>query len=331
MKPKEKITTAEHILELAMSFQRSRILLSAFDLGVFTAIGAESLDSREIARRIDADARGTDRLLNALCAMRLLYKESFLFRNTPVSLKFLAETSDDYLSNLGHASNLYSSWAHMTASVRAGTASRSEEKDEFSLNAFISAMHRRARDSAHVLAQKLDLTGINLMLDVGGGSGVYSIAFARSKEDLHSVVMDTSPVTALARSYIAGAGLSDRISTMDGDYHTTEFGGPYDLVFFSAVIHINSMDENRALMRKAFNSLKEGGTIAVQDFIMDEDRVLPAQGAVFALNMLVNTGAGDTYTGAEVRGWLEEAGCADIRRIDTGPHTAMLTGKKPRG
>ncbi len=329
MKPTEEITTAEQIQELAMAFRQSRILLSAFDLGLFTAIGEEAIDSEEAARRIGADPRGTDRLLNALCAMKLLGKENGLFRNTPLSLKYLVGTADEYLSNLDHASNLYTSWAGLTASVRAGGSVKAEDRGEFSLKAFIEAMHRRARSTAHLLVDKLDLKGVGRMLDVGGGSGAYSMAFARAKEDLTGVLLDLPAVTDLAREYIAGAGLSDRIRTLGGDYHTADFGGPYDLVFYSAIIHINSPEENLALMRKAFASLNEGGMIVVQDFVMDEDRTSPAQGALFALNMLVNTARGDTYTESEIRGWLGEAGCAGIERINTGPYTAMLVGRKP--
>jgi hypothetical protein len=118
---------------------------------------------------------------------------------------------------------------------------------------------------------------------------------------------------------------------MGGNYLTDGLGDGYDMVFLSAVVHINSFEENRELVRKAFHALNPGGRIVIQDFVMDEDRTSPPMGAVFALNMLVNTAHGDTYTEREIREWLSSAGFAAAVRVDTGPATAMVIGVKPPG
>ncbi|MDP3789539.1 MAG: methyltransferase, partial [Candidatus Omnitrophota bacterium] len=113
-----------------------------------------------------------------------------------------------------------------------------------------------------------------------------------------------------------------------GDYNNDDFGKGYDLVFLSAVIHKNSPEQNRALIRNSACALRGNGRIVIQDFIMGEDRTRPQWGAFFALNMLVATESGDTYTESEVRAWLKEAGFTGIVRKDTKFGTALIIGKK---
>ena len=101
----------------------------------------------------------------------------------------------------------------------------------------------------------------------------------------------------------------------------------YSRYFMSAVIHSNAEADNRALVSKAARALNPGGRIVVQDFLMNPDRSGPPGAALFALNMLVGTPEGDTYTEAEVRGWMEEAGCRTIDRTDTSFGTNLVIGR----
>jgi predicted O-methyltransferase YrrM len=326
---KPNIDGPEQILEMVSAFQKSRIILTAFELDVFTTIGNDGKTSPDVAGAIQADRRGTDRLLNALCALGFLQKEKGRFMNTDLSKRYLVKGSEEYLSRIGHSLNLYRSWGSLTDAVKAGTTVLAREYDPVSLGNFIEAMHHRARKTADRLVSYIDLTGVKRVLDVGGGSGVYSMAFARAKPGLKAVVLDLPKVTELARKYISETGLSASISTMDGDYNRDDFGTGYDLVFMSAIVHINSFDENVALIARAHRSLNPGGVIVIQDHIMEDNRTEPARGALFALNMLVNTRRGDTYTEGEMRQWFEMAGCVDVRRIPTGMENDLMTGTRP--
>lgn len=324
-----EITDARQIQDLAKAFQQSRVLLTAVELGVFSVLGLEGLGSEEAAERVGADPRALDRLLNVLTGLGLIRKDGGLFRNTEAAERYLNAESPEFLSGLPHTNNVFASWATLTAAVRRGSRVRERgERDPAATQAFIEAMHRRARGGAELLAQTLDLSGARRMLDVGGGSGVYSMAFCRANAGLSAVVLDLPQVTPLTRAYVAGEGLSDRVDTQDGDYHQADFGNGYDFILFSAVAHINSPDENRALIRRAARALNPGGRVAVQDFLMDEDRVGPLHGAFFALNMLVNTERGDTYTEGEVRGWMEAAGLSGMERLDPGGEAALVVGRK---
>jgi SAM-dependent methyltransferase len=319
--------TPTALRELAMSFQASRVVLTAFELDVFTALGDEARSSGEIAGELGADPRGLDRLLNALVALGLLQKDRDLFRNAPVSAQFLVRGRPDYMAGLHHTVHLWDSWSGLTRAVREGTPAIREDINERGdrwLEAFIGAMHWRAQAQAAAVAALIDLSWVRRVLDVGGGSGAFSIAFARQQPGLEAVVFDLPNVVPLTRRYVEEAGLSTRITALVGDYTRDDLPAGFDLVFLSAIVHSNGPDENRALVRKAAAALAPGGRVAVLDWVMCADRTAPTVGALFALNMLVATTAGDTYTEDEMRAWLESSGLGAIERRDTPFGTALL-------
>jgi SAM-dependent methyltransferase len=188
-------------------------------------------------------------------------------------------------------------------------------------------MHWRATQTAAEVVGLLDLDGVERVLDVGGGSGAYAMAFARARRGISAVVFDLPNVVPLTRAYIQQEGLGAEVTTATGDYLSAPIGEGFDLVFLSAVIHSNGPDDNRLLMRKCAAALKPRGQVVVQDFLMDEDRSGPLPAALFALNMLVGTPEGDTYTESEVRAWLREAGCRSVVRTDTSFGTNLLVGR----
>ena len=108
--------------------------------------------------------------------------------------------------------------------------------------------------------------------------------------------------------------MNDKISFLSGDYLADDLGNGYDLIFLSAIVHINSLEENNLLIKKCYESLNAGGQIVIKDWVMNEDRTEPAGGAYFALNMLVGTEHGDTYTETEMRSWFTNTGIKKIER-----------------
>jgi SAM-dependent methyltransferase len=327
----ERSWTPASIRELAMGFQASRVLLTAVELRVFSVLADEGLTSAEIAGRVGGDPRATDRLLNAVCALGLLNKRGGRFRNTPDSRRYLDGTSPEYSAGLGHTVSMWRAWSGLTDAVREGRpslrASINDRGDAW-LEPFIAAMHYRAAQQAPRVAGLLGLDGVARALDVGGGSGAFAMAFARQQPGLSAVVFDLPNVVPLTQKYIADEGLASRVTTAVGDYLVDPMPGGFDLVFLSAVVHSNSPDENAALIRSCAASLNPGGRVAVVDFVMDEDRLAPESGAFFALNMLVATDHGDTFTEAEIRGWLTSAGLERGPRIDAGFGSAIVIGVK---
>ncbi|MFQ5952949.1 MAG: methyltransferase [Candidatus Omnitrophota bacterium] len=319
------------IMETALSFQKSRVLLTAYELGVFTALGEKSKSSAEVANALGAAERATDRLMNALCSMSFLEKKGDRFSNTPLTSKFFVEGKPDFSRGFMHFVQTWDTWSTLTEAVRQGKSVIGEKLDEHSkewFEPFIALMHEHTLEQAPAVVALLDIPEGLRLLDVGGGSGGYSMAFVRAKKGATAVVFDLPKVTPLAENYIAEAGLSDKIKTKTGDYKVTDFGSGFDLVFLSAIIHINSVEENRKLIKKSAQALNPGGQVVIQDFIMDENRISPPFNALFALTMLVATESGDTYTESEVRTWMEEAGLSNIIRKDTGFDSSLIIGKK---
>jgi len=322
-------TSPQPLLELASAFQRSRALLTAVELGVFAVLGEDGHTSTQVAQALGTADRATDRLLNALCALGLLAKREGRFFNGPLAARYLVRGRPEYLAGLMHTAHLWETWGTLTEAVRLGRYVVShllEARGPDWIRAFIGAMHWRACQQAPGVVALLDLSRVARLLDVGGGSGGYAMAFARARPALRAVVFDLPHVIPLARDYIGQEGLGDRVETVPGDFSTDSLGGGFDLVFLSAILHGYAPGQNRQLLRKCAEALTPGGQLVVQDFIMEEDRTHPAFGALFALNMLVGTEGGDTYTEAEVREWVEAAGLGDIVRRDTAFGTTLIIG-----
>jgi 2-polyprenyl-3-methyl-5-hydroxy-6-metoxy-1,4-benzoquinol methylase len=320
-----------NLMEMVYAFQRSRVLLTAYELDLFTILGAKSRSSTQIAKTLGTDDRATDRLMNALCAIGLLQKKEEQFSNNPLTSQFLIRGKPDFMAGLMHSVHLWDTWSTLTEAVRQGKSVRTAPVNERSkkwLEAFIAAMHWRGKQQASAVVALLDLTSVSRVLDVGGGSGCYSMAFVRARQGIKAVVFDLPNVIPLTREYISQEGLLGSVETIMGDYKTDELGRGFDLVFLSAIIHSNSLGENQELIHRCADALKPKGQIVVQDFIMDEDRTGPARGALFALNMLVGTDSGDTYTESEIRKWMEDAGLSDIIRKETNLGTHLMIGKK---
>jgi (2Fe-2S) ferredoxin/SAM-dependent methyltransferase len=320
---------------LLRGFQPARVVLTAVELDVFSAVAAAGREgggaaTEDVADRVGCDARATGMLLNALVALGLLTKAAGRFRNGPWAETFLrAGAPHDTRAAIGHSINLWQRWSQLTDVVRLGTSPAWQEMAERGPGwtvAFIAAMHKIGSFRAPQTVALLDLTDVRRVLDLGGGSGAYSIAFARARADLHATVFDLPTVTPLTRRYAAEAGLADRVHTVDGDLRTDDYGADYDLVYVSAIAHMLSPAENRALLRKARAALRPGGRVVVSDFVLDEDRTSPRHAALFAINMLVGTQAGDSYRGSEYRAWFEAAGLRDVHIQPVPGPTALVIG-----
>lgn len=317
-----------HLMETLRAYQQSRTILTGVELDVFTALG-RGATAGTVARRIRSDRRGTEILLNALTALGLLRKRAGVFTNGATAAAFLGKGAPyDARMAILHTANQWRRWSEMTDCVRRGRPAKlppMARRGTDWRDPFIAAMHANASARAPSLVAALDLVGARTVLDVGGGSGAYAIAIARAHPGVRAVVLDLPNVTPLTRRYIDESGVAARIDTRDGDYLRDGFGVGYDLVLFSAVMHINTPAENRLLLKKARAALNPGGRVAIHDSIMDDDKTKPASGALFALNMLVSTPGGNSYSRAEYAAWMRGAGFVKVRKVPLpGPSDLML-------
>ncbi len=313
-------------------FRESRALLTAIELDAFSAVGTGA-DAKTVAGKLGADPRATESLLNALVALGVLDKRDGAFTNTPVAARYLvAGAEHDSRAAIMHTVHLWSRWSTLTDCVLEGTSvtaqQRRQRPDDWT-TAFIAAMHKNARLRAPQVVRAVGLDGVRRVLDLGGGSGAYSIAFAEAQPGVTAEILDLAAVVPIAQRHIDEAGLSTRVKTRIGDLNDDAYGTGYDLVFVSAICHMNSPDENRAMFRKAFAALAPSGRLVIQDFVLDADKTGPETGALFALNMLVGTRAGSAYSEAEYIAWLREAGFAEPRRVSLPGPTDLVIGRRP--
>lgn len=325
----------ESLLELSRSFMLSRIFLSAAEIRIFDLLAERPLTLQEICSEKQLKPRGIRILLDALSANGLVYKDNEARYSLTQDLASLLTTSskDSVLPMVLHGIALWKSWSNLTEIIRQGENSFRipiEDRSDQEIESFIGAMHVIGKKMAEKVAEAIDLERFKRILDVGGASGTYVIAFLKRQPTLKATILDLPRVAQIALTRIQDEGFSDRVMVTPGDYTVDELPKGHDLVLLSAVIHSNSREENVILYRKVFQALEPGGSILIRDYLMGSTRTHPPKGAVFAVNMLVATKAGDTYTLDEVTEDLKSVGFVNIRLLLDGENMdQVIEGQKP--
>jgi|APCry1669189101_1035198.scaffolds.fasta_scaffold00132_7 SAM-dependent methyltransferase len=328
----KKIENPAELMEIVNGFRLSRIVLTAYELRIFDHLEGKSFASADLASLINADARATDRLMNVLASIGLLAKNHGLYTNSAFADKFLVSSSPSFLGGLGHTADLWRKWSTLTEVI--GKGSSLDLEDNFNergpgwIESFIAAMHARGVAQGRELASMLDLSKIKRSLDVGGGSGAFTFGLIEKNPAIRAVIFDLPNVVPVTQKYIDKANLGQSVITDAGDYLSDDLGSGFDLVLMSAIIHINNPLENRKLIQKGADALLPEGLLVIMDHLMSNDRTEPLQGAVFAINMLVGTKHGDTYTRDEISGWMEAAGLSGIRTMNAPSGTQYIIGIK---
>jgi cyclopropane fatty-acyl-phospholipid synthase-like methyltransferase len=181
-------------------------------------------------------------------------------------------------------------------------------------------MAAHSRRTSKELAAALDLSGVGMILDVGGGPGLFMVALLERAPNARGMVLDLPETLRYTKEYVRASPCADRVGFLPGDYRKSAFGRDlYDLVLLSHVTHDESSEVNRALLRRAHSALREGGRVVIHDFMLDEDRTAPLFGALFSVHLMSYTEAGRTYGEAEYRMWLKDAGFGEPTRMDVQP------------
>jgi precorrin-6B methylase 2 len=190
-----------------------------------------------------------------------------------------------------------------------GPSIRGEAADQAD---FIGAMHNISGPIAAEVIAKLRPLKFDHLLDIGGASGTWTIAFLRAVPEARATLFDLPPVISIAEQRFAEAGLGDRVALVPGDFYTDELPDGADIAWLGAICHQNSREQNRALFAKIHKALKGGGAVVIRDVVMDPSHTSPEGGALFAVNMLVATEGGGTYTFDEYRQDLSDAGFGEV-------------------
>jgi len=323
------------VLRAVGSWRPARVLMTANRLGVFAVLGEEALTAEEVARNCHTHPRSTAFLLNACVALGFLRKDGDRYANSPEALETLIPGKPTYIGDrIKHDEWLYAVWTHLEQAVRTNRSVRhlaqppsgAQTWKEFSL-----AMHNLAMRTGPLLAATLDLSGRRQLLDCGGGVGTHAMFLVQRYPGLRAIVFDLPETIELAREVIERSGLADRITTRGGNYFADDLGQGHDVVLLSSVLHSLPPEASRLLLEKCHRSLVSGGWVVVHESLIDPDGTSPPRAALFSLNMLVNTGEGQSYSGEEIMRIMKEAGFAplEVRSLPPPAYTSLVIGEKP--
>jgi SAM-dependent methyltransferase len=290
-----------------------------------------------VTEKVSGDLRAITILLDALVALGFLAKGDGLYScPSGVAACLSKDSPTSALPMVLHTASLWRKWSKLTdvalhggpaEEIPSGLFAREDE-----LAAFIGAMHVVGAPLARRITDLFGAKGARNMLDIGGATGTYAQAFVEANPGARATVFDQPPVIELARKRLDAEGMLDRIDLAAGDFYTDEFPGGFDLALLSAIIHQNSHAQNIDLYRKVLRALIPGGRLVIRDHVLSPDRTQPVGGAVFAVNMLVATSAGNNYTLDEMVDGLTEAGFHNIALINEDQRMdGIVEAFKPMG
>ncbi len=325
--------TTQKISETIRSFQAACVLGAAADLDVFSILHKNPMTAEAIADHIDANLRATVILLDALTSMELLIKDYNAYSVPEDAADLLCESSaHNILPEVRHLANCHRRWIQLAKVVKTGKPAEripSIRGPEADLASFIGAMHNINESSADEVLGKIDAIEFEHLLDIGGASGTWTIAFLEAFPQTRATLFDLPDVIPMASRRIAKAGLSDKVTLAAGDFYSDKLPAGADLAWLGAICHQNSRNQNQKLFAKVYKALADRAIVIIRDVVMDTSHTDPPGGALFAVNMLVSTEQGGTYSFNEYSKDLHKAGFTNVKLVHQDHHmNSLIQAKK---
>jgi SAM-dependent methyltransferase len=311
--------TPQLFFQTANAYQRTQALKAALDLDLFTAIGEGKDTAAALAQRCGAAERGVRILANYLTIQGFVTKEGNRYKLTPDSGVFLDRRSPAYMGSVFgflHAPKFIEAFQHITEAVRkggtvAGEAGTVAPEHPLWVEFAKSMMPMMAKPAEEIaLLVSRTQPGVNKVLDIAAGHGLFGIEIAKRCPRAEIVALDWPNVLAIAQEHARQAGIQHRYRTIAGDAFQQDFGTEYDLVLLTNFLHHFSTATCEMLLRKVHRGLTPGGRVITLEFVPNDDRVTPPQVAEFSLIMLATTPEGDAYTFKEYEQMFRAAGFA---------------------
>jgi ubiquinone/menaquinone biosynthesis C-methylase UbiE len=334
------LTTADQISEIAFGFMGSKALFAALEHGVFTTLAGGPQDAAGVAAASDLDADRARTLLTALAGLGLVQAAGGgRFANAPAAEAFLVKGAKhdfgDYL-RLQVGRQMYRLLDQIDAALtghlpEGATASYAEWfADAEEARLYSESQHSGSLGPARQLARRLDLSGARSLLDVGGGTGAFAITLCAANPGLHATIVDFPNVAALGRDHVARAGLSDRITYVEGDALRTPWPGGQDLILMSYLFSGVPGATHDTLIADAVARLNPGGRLLIHDFVVHADRTGPKLAALWQLQHTAFTPQAKSLDAAWLDAALRAAGLEEVGVDEMIPEMTMLaTGRKP--
>jgi len=329
--------TPERLSGLVWGYAPSLMIEAAVKHGVFDQLDSGAKSVGELAAATGASHRGLRALLYALAGFNLLAKdEDGRFSLTPESATYLVKGKPGYMGGLaGQVSTLtLPLWLKLNDCVATGQPAVGVNHETAGSEFFeklVMDIFPMGYPAARGLAAHLAEAGVKpaRALDLAAGSGVWSIALAQHFPELRVTAVDWPRVIEVTRQSVTRQGLAGRYSFVAGDLASADFGSGYDVATLGQILHSEGEQRSRALLRKTFDALAPGGTIAIAEFLVNPDRSGPPPALVFAVNMLVATDEGDTWSFGEIAGWLREVGFENPRTLPGPGQSPLILANRP--
>jgi SAM-dependent methyltransferase len=328
----------ERIMQMAWGYALPLTMEAALHHGIFDSLDQGPKSLAELQQASGASERGLTAILNVLVAVQLLARDSEgKYSLTPESSAFLVSSRPAFMGGMIRhtSSDLLPKWLNLNEVVKTGGPTKAVNQQgagteffEKFVNDIFPMSYAPAQDLAKYL--RLDLmSGDVKVLDLAAGSGVWGIALAQSASQVRVSAVDWPGVLKITRKNAEKFGLADRFTFREGDLQEADFGSGYQVATLGHILHSEGEERSRKLLAKTFDALAPGGIIAIAEFLVNEDRSGPVNGLVFAVNMLVNTDTGNTWSFEEISGWLAEAGFVDARTLASRGPSPLILASKP--
>ena len=325
--------TPDKIMQITTGGWATAILGTSMRYKIPTLLEAGADTAAGIAQKASISLRGAQALLDGLTGFGLITCENGRYDNTPEASTFLVEGRPSYLGGMAEVFlGEFPKWQRLPEAAQSGTPATTHTADvpdnEF-WHKLVPAIAALGYPVAQFAAERLRIANraAFTMLDIGGGSGVFSAVWLGANRQAQAVQLDWPQVNAIGRGYVAKFGVVDRFRTIDGDFHTADFGSnAYDYVVYSNIAHQESPADNVAVFKKVRAALKPDGTFVISDFVLDAARRGHPFAMMFSTEMLLSTKAGAAYTEPDYRNWLASAGFTSVELTQTpGPSTLVFS------
>ena len=326
--------TPQRIMQYAWGYAAPLALAAAVEHRIFDLLEEGPKTAREIARAAAVSVRGAGSLMNLLTGLGLLTKDAGdRYALAGDAATFLVSTKPGYLGGPLHhvVTELIPRWLNLADIVRTGKPSSGVNQEKTGsqfFHGFVESIFPLSYPAAQRLAQVLEVGAATTplsVLDLAAGSGVWSIALAQASPLVNATAVDWPGVLDVTRRITDRFGLTSRYTFVAGDLHDADFGTGHQIATLGHILHSEGEVRSRELLAKTYAALAPGGTIAIQEFLVDDRRATDVGGLIFGMNMLVNTEAGDTFSFNEIAAWLADAGFSDARTVESpGPSPLIL-------
>jgi len=335
---RKKQLTPERLMELSFAYAPPLIVSAAVSNKIFDSLEEGAKTSEQIAKATGASARALRILMNALVGLNLLKKDrQQKYSLTPESATFLVSsklgTHAGFFGTI--APQIISRWLQLSDIVRKGRPAVAVNQEAEGTE-FFSQLVERIIPMSYPPAQKLgdhlklEKTKNEIrVLDLAAGSGIWGIALAQKSPQVRVTAVDWAGMIPTTKRITQQFGFADHFNYIAGDLLEADFGGGYDVAILGHILHSEGQERSRQLLKKTFRALKSGGTIAIAEWLVNDDRTKPLPSLMFAVQMLVNTEKGDTFSFNEIKTWLEEAGFKKVRKLQAPGPSPLILATKP--